>query len=177
VPLPRLIGRERVFFFFFLFHFLLFLKRCPPTPDMTAGYLWPIYRDMQIYFGLAGGVIDSSFASNSDFYDAESTLSPDGTSIVFTRSESPCLFGFVSPLLNFLSFLKKCARWRFGAVHCSSGRQQPAAHDVRSGIRRRRILLAQWKGLPFVVVVIVLLTVFFVKRCCAGARIVLRAAI
>jgi TolB protein len=59
--------------------------RCPPTPDPSAGYLWPIYRDMQIYIGRKGGVIDQTLAV-SGFYDAESTLSPDGQSIVFTSA-------------------------------------------------------------------------------------------
>ncbi len=27
---------------------------CPPTPDASAGYLWPIYKHMQIYIGTAG---------------------------------------------------------------------------------------------------------------------------
>ncbi len=59
--------------------------RCPPTPDPTAGYLWPIYRDMQIYIGGAHGRVDRTLAP-SEFYDAESTLSPDGKSIVFTSA-------------------------------------------------------------------------------------------
>ncbi len=41
---------------------------------------------MQIYIGEAGGVISSVFAGNSNFYDAETTLSPDGQSIVFTSA-------------------------------------------------------------------------------------------
>ena len=60
---------------------------CPPIPDATAGYLWPIYKNMQIYIGRAGGVIDSTLAV-SGAYDAESTLSPDGKSIVFTSARS-----------------------------------------------------------------------------------------
>lgn len=60
---------------------------CPPEPDATAGYLWPIYSDMQIYIGQAGGRILGHVAP-SDAYDAESTLSPDGKTIVFTSARS-----------------------------------------------------------------------------------------
>jgi Tol biopolymer transport system component len=41
---------------------------------------------MQIYIGTAGGVISTVFPGNSDFYDAETTLSPDGQSVVFTSA-------------------------------------------------------------------------------------------
>lgn len=60
---------------------------CPAAPDMTAGYLWPIYQDMQIYIGGAHGAIHQRLAPSA-FYDAESTLSPDGSTIVFTSSRS-----------------------------------------------------------------------------------------
>ena len=62
-------------------------QTCPPTPDFTAGYLWPIYKDMDIYVGEAGGKVLRSI-SPSDAYDAESTLSPDGKTIVFTSARS-----------------------------------------------------------------------------------------
>lgn len=58
---------------------------CPPAPDYTAGYLWPIYHHMQIYVGQRGGLVNNHLVP-SNFYDAESTLSPDGKQFVFTSA-------------------------------------------------------------------------------------------
>lgn len=56
---------------------------CPPTPDFTYGYVWPIYKDMDIYvFGLTNGY--RTKLTDNNFYDAEATISPDGRRIVFT---------------------------------------------------------------------------------------------
>jgi len=58
-------------------------KWCPPTPDMMYGYVWPIYKDMEIYvYGLKDGY--RTKLTDNNFYDAESTISPDGTRIIFT---------------------------------------------------------------------------------------------
>jgi len=60
---------------------------CPPEPDMMYGYLWPIYSDMDIY---KVRLSDMSLEqlTNNEGYNAESTISPDGTRIVFTSDRS-----------------------------------------------------------------------------------------
>jgi len=60
---------------------------CPPEPDMMAGYLWPIYKDMDIY---KVKLSDRSLQriTKHDGYNAESTISPDGKKIVFTSDRS-----------------------------------------------------------------------------------------
>jgi len=56
---------------------------CPPTPDMLAGYLWPLYKEMAIYKkDLSSGQITKM--TKLEGYTAEATLSPDGKSIIFT---------------------------------------------------------------------------------------------
>lgn len=56
---------------------------CPPTPDMNYGYLWPVYKDMNIY---KVRLSDLSLERLTDEvgYDAESTISPDGKRVIFT---------------------------------------------------------------------------------------------
>lgn len=58
-------------------------KECPPTPDFSQGYVWPVYWDYDIYTANPDGS-DIKNLSNSPGYDAESTISPDGKKIVFT---------------------------------------------------------------------------------------------
>jgi Tol biopolymer transport system component len=55
---------------------------CPPRPDHSKGYVWALY-DYDIYTANADGN-DLRRLTNNPQYDAEGTLSPDGTTIVFT---------------------------------------------------------------------------------------------
>jgi TolB protein len=55
---------------------------CPPRPDYSRGYVWPLH-DFDIYTAKPDGS-DLRRLMGSPVYDAEGTLSPDGTTIVFT---------------------------------------------------------------------------------------------
>src|SRR6266540_3504345 len=55
---------------------------CPPRPDYSQGYVWALY-DYDIYVANADGQ-GARRNTNNPHYDAEGTLSPDGTTIVFT---------------------------------------------------------------------------------------------
>jgi TolB protein len=55
---------------------------CPPRPDYSQGYVWALY-DYDIYTANADGSGARRLTTNPD-YDAEGTLSPDGSTIVFT---------------------------------------------------------------------------------------------
>lgn len=57
---------------------------CPAAPDFSQGYVWPL-DDYDIYTSRADGS-DVRRLTNSRGYDAEATLSPDGTTIVFTST-------------------------------------------------------------------------------------------
>jgi TolB protein len=55
---------------------------CPPAPDRSQGYVWPIYRAYEIF----GANLDGSGLkrlTKNPGYDAEGTISPDGKKIVF----------------------------------------------------------------------------------------------
>ncbi len=56
---------------------------CPPTPDHSQGYVWPIYDSYEIVRldTETGELVD---LTDEPGYDAEATVSPDGKSIVFT---------------------------------------------------------------------------------------------
>jgi Tol biopolymer transport system component len=54
----------------------------PPPPDRSKGYRWALYREFEIF------VVDPRTGeerrlTDSDGYDAETTVSPDGTRLVF----------------------------------------------------------------------------------------------
>eukprot|EP01088_Endostelium_zonatum_P013803 TRINITY_DN2867_c1_g1_i1.p1 TRINITY_DN2867_c1_g1~~TRINITY_DN2867_c1_g1_i1.p1 ORF type:complete len:387 (+),score=76.34 TRINITY_DN2867_c1_g1_i1:64-1224(+) len=59
---------------------------CPATPDMSYGYLWPIYDDMSMY--KINLHTRQRVRLTSGRYNAETTISPDGTKIIFTSSRS-----------------------------------------------------------------------------------------
>ena len=56
---------------------------CPPDPDRSFGYVWPLYRTFDIFSASPGGS-DLKRLTSADGYDAEGTISPDGKKIVFT---------------------------------------------------------------------------------------------
>lgn len=58
---------------------------CPPTPDHSAGYVWPIYSSYEIYSSKADGSEIRRLTDNQG-YDAEATVCPKDGSIVFTST-------------------------------------------------------------------------------------------
>ena len=56
---------------------------CPPPPDRSGGYVWPIYPSYEIVAADAAGT-NVTRLTNNDGYDAEGAVSPDGRRIVFT---------------------------------------------------------------------------------------------
>jgi Tol biopolymer transport system component len=60
---------------------------CPPVPDRSQGYVWPIYPAYEIFSANIDGSGSIRLTKNSG-YDAEGTISADGTRIVFTSKRS-----------------------------------------------------------------------------------------
>jgi len=60
---------------------------CPPKPDYSRGYVWPIYNTYQIYTAKPDGS-DLKPLSNAPGYNAESTITRDGKKIVFTSTRN-----------------------------------------------------------------------------------------
>ena len=58
-------------------------RECPPEPDRSKGYVWPVYSDYDIYTATPDGKNIKNL-TNSPGYDAEATISPNGKKIVFT---------------------------------------------------------------------------------------------
>jgi Tol biopolymer transport system component len=56
---------------------------CPPKPDRSRGYVWPIYPSYEIFRAHLDGS-DLTRLTDSWGYDAEAAVSPDGRTIVFT---------------------------------------------------------------------------------------------
>ncbi|HKI93963.1 MAG TPA: hypothetical protein VJ992_01610 [Gemmatimonadales bacterium] len=57
---------------------------CPPPPDYSHGYVWPI-GDFEIYTARPDGS-DLQQLTHTKGYNAEATLSPDGKTLVFTST-------------------------------------------------------------------------------------------
>jgi len=60
---------------------------CPPEPDRTQGYVWPIYPSYEIFSANVDGTGLRRLTKNPG-YDAEGTIAPDGKKIVFTSLRS-----------------------------------------------------------------------------------------
>ncbi len=58
---------------------------CPPVPDHSRGYVWPLYADYDIFRANADGS-EVVRLTTTPGYDAEATVSPAGDSIVFTST-------------------------------------------------------------------------------------------
>jgi TolB protein len=60
---------------------------CPPAPDRSQGYVWPIYPSYELFSANLDGSGIKRLTKNPG-YDAEGTISPDGKKIVFTSMRS-----------------------------------------------------------------------------------------
>jgi TolB protein len=60
---------------------------CPPPPDYSQGYVWPIYDTYTIYEAKADGS-ETRPLSKAPGYNAESTITRDGKYIVFTSTRN-----------------------------------------------------------------------------------------
>ncbi|MDP4199178.1 MAG: DPP IV N-terminal domain-containing protein [Bacteroidota bacterium] len=61
---------------------------CPPQPDMSQGYVWPLDGGYDIYLADTTGKQIGQLTHNEGIYDAEATVSPKGDRIVFTSTRS-----------------------------------------------------------------------------------------
>ena len=59
-------------------------KACPPRPDRSKGYVWPL-GSLEIYTSKTDGSDFRPLTSNGA-YNAEATVSPDGKTIIFTST-------------------------------------------------------------------------------------------
>lgn len=60
---------------------------CPPKPDYSQGYVWPIYDTYDIYTANLDGS-DAKRLTTTPGYDAEATIARDGKKIVFTSTRN-----------------------------------------------------------------------------------------
>ena len=60
---------------------------CPPEPDYSRGYVWPIYESFDLFVTDQDGR-DPVQLTDTPGYDAEATFSPKGDRIVFTSLRS-----------------------------------------------------------------------------------------
>jgi TolB protein len=60
---------------------------CPPRPDYSRGYVWPIYSSYKIYTAKLDGS-DLKKLTDAPGYNAEATITRDGKHIVFTSTRN-----------------------------------------------------------------------------------------
>src|SRR5215831_9691780 len=94
-PTPKLVstgkGRTTCSYFFPAGDRILFSSthaasaECPPKPDYSRGYVWPIYDTYEIYTAKPDGS-DLLPLTHSPGYNAEATITRDGKKVVFTST-------------------------------------------------------------------------------------------
>lgn len=62
-------------------------RQCPPKPDFSKGYVWPLYPEYEIFKAGPEGE-EPQRLTNNPGYDAEAVFSPQGDRIVFTSLRS-----------------------------------------------------------------------------------------
>jgi len=97
-PVPKLVstgkGRTTCGYFFPAGDRILFSSthaasaECPPRPDYSHGYVWPIYSSYEIYTARPDGSDLRRLSNAPNSYNAESTISRDGKKIVFTSTRN-----------------------------------------------------------------------------------------
>jgi TolB protein len=95
--MPKLVstgkGRTTCSYFFTAGNRILFSSthetspECPPKPDYSRGYVWPIYSSYKIYTAKPDGS-DLRRLTDSRGYNAEATITRDGKHIVFTSTRN-----------------------------------------------------------------------------------------
>lgn len=60
---------------------------CPPKPDFSKGYVWPLYPNFDIFRADPDGS-NVRRLTTTDRYDAEAVYAPDGNKILFTSVRS-----------------------------------------------------------------------------------------
>ena len=60
---------------------------CPPKPDYSHGYVWPVYSTYEIYTAKPDGS-ELKPLTNAGGYNAEATITRDGKHIVFTSTRN-----------------------------------------------------------------------------------------
>jgi TolB protein len=96
-PVPKLVstgkGRTTCSYFFPSGDRILFSSthatsaECPPKPDYSHGYVWPIYSSYEIYTARPDGS-DLKKLTHAPGYNAEATITRDGKHIVFTSTRN-----------------------------------------------------------------------------------------
>jgi TolB protein len=75
---------------------------CPPVPDRQKlkRYIWPIYESYDIFMADLDGKIVKRL-TDTPGYDAEATLSPDGTKMIFTSMRDGDLDLYIMDMKNY----------------------------------------------------------------------------
>jgi TolB protein len=62
--------------------------KCPPEPDKSKGYVWPLYTGYDIHIADTNGKLIGRLTQDTVYYDAETTISPKGDRMVLTSTRS-----------------------------------------------------------------------------------------
>jgi Tol biopolymer transport system component len=123
---------------------------CPPVPDFSQGYVWPIYDSYDIFTAKPDGS-DLRRITDTPGYDAEATVSVDGTSVVFTSTRDGDLDLYrMAPDGSNVRRLTDTPGYDGGAFYSRDGRWivWRASHPADSALVEYRALLADGKVRP-----------------------------
>ena len=127
---------------------------CPPVPDRKKfgnRYIWPVYTSYDIFLADTGGHIVRQL-TNTPGYDAEATLSPDGTKMIFTSVRNGDLDLYVMDLhTEAVKQITNTLGYDGGAWFSPDGKKivwRASRPHTDSAIREYRELLQQGMVMP-----------------------------
>lgn len=128
-------------------------RECPPEPDRSKGYVWPVYADYEIYTATPDGKNIKNL-TNTPGYDAEATISPDGKKIVFTSERDGDLDLYTMDLKGkHIKRLTDAIGYDGGAFFSPDSKQivyRRSAQETPEAIAKYKDLLANHLVVPIV---------------------------
>lgn len=124
---------------------------CPPPPDRSRGYVWPVYPGYDIFMANPDGS-DLVNLTRTDSYDAEATFSRDGKRIVFTSTRDGDIEIYsMAPDGSDVRRLTHTPGYDGGAFYSPDGTQivYRAMHPTGEALDQFRQLLAAHQVRPF----------------------------
>ena len=119
-------------------------EACPKTPDMSKGYVWPVYETFELWTANPDGS-DATRLTDNEFYDAEATWCHRGGAFVFTSDRDGDLDLYVSDEAGQIRRLTDTAGYDGGAFFspdCSEIVFR-ASRPEGEALERYRTLLAE----------------------------------
>ena len=107
---------------------------CPPPPDYSQGYVWKLHPEFDIFVADREGK-NPRRLTDTPGYDAEATISPDGSRIIFTSMRDGDLDLYEMDEAGNVKRLTETPGYDGGAFYSRTARRSSTAPAIPRGRR------------------------------------------